>query len=83
MADSAAFELACGELEHATSLERLEARGTVRLALKETGLEARAVTPHQLVAVLTKVLPQELTDRGIERRSHLPDHRRRGLRAPG
>jgi hypothetical protein len=66
MADSASFEFACGELESATSLERLEARGTVRLALKEAGLEARTVAPHQLVAVLTKVLPQELTNRGVE-----------------
>jgi len=66
MADSASFEFACGELERATSLDRLETRGTVRLALKETGLEARTVTPHQIAAVLTKVLPQELTNRGVE-----------------
>ena len=66
MPDSASFEFSCDQLERATSLDRLEARGTVRLALKETGLEARTVTSHQIAAVLTKVLPQELTNRGVE-----------------
>ena len=66
MADSTPFEFACSELERTTSLDRLEARGTVRLALKETGLEARSVTPGQMATVMTRVLPKELADRGIE-----------------
>jgi hypothetical protein len=66
MADSASFDFACGELERSTTLDRLESRGTVRLALKETGLEARSVTPNQMAAVLDKVLPKELTSRGVE-----------------
>jgi hypothetical protein len=66
MADSAAFEWICNELEQATSLDRLEARGTVRLALKGAGLEARSVTPDQMKVVVEKVLPKELETRGIE-----------------
>ncbi len=66
MADSTSFEFACSELERTTSLDRLTARGTVRLALKETGLEARSVTPSQMTTVMTKVLPRELATRGIE-----------------
>jgi hypothetical protein len=66
MADSVSFEFACSELERTTSFERLEARGTVRLALKEAGLEAHSVTPGQMAAVMAKVLPKELADRGIE-----------------
>ena len=66
MADSTSFEFACSELERTTSLDRLEARGTVRLALKETGLEAHSVTPSQMATVMTKVLPKELSTRGIE-----------------
>jgi hypothetical protein len=66
MADSTSFEFACSELERTTSLDRLEARGTVRLALKETGLEARSVTPDQMATVMTKVLPTALADRGVE-----------------
>ncbi len=66
MASSTAFEWLCQELEERTSLERLEARGTVRIALKEAGLEAGSVTGGQLAVVLARVLPGELTGRGIE-----------------
>jgi hypothetical protein len=66
MADSTSFEFACSELERITSLDRLEARGTVRLALKATGLEAGSVTPGQMATVMRKVLPKELDSRGIE-----------------
>jgi hypothetical protein len=66
MASSTAFEWICQELESATSLERLEARGTVRIALKQSGLEAASVTGGQLAVVLARVLPGELTNRGID-----------------
>jgi hypothetical protein len=66
MADAAAFELACEVLERDTALERLEARGTVRLALKAAGLDARGVTPEQMTVVATNVLPGELESRGVE-----------------
>ncbi len=66
MADSVAFDFACETLERDSSLDRLEARGTVRLALKQAGLEARNVTPDQMRAVVEQLLPAELTSRGIE-----------------
>jgi hypothetical protein len=66
MASSTAFEWLCQELEERTDLDRLEARGTVRLALKQAGLQAEAVTGGQLAVVLARVLPGELTGRGIE-----------------
>lgn len=66
MADSAAFDFVCDQLQSETSLDRLEARGTVRLALKQAGLEARTVTPDQMKVVVEKVLPGELDSRGIE-----------------
>ncbi len=65
MADSAVFECVCEILERSTSLDRLESRGTVRLALKQAGLEARTVTTSQMTVVLEKVLPGELASRGI------------------
>ena len=65
MADSAAFEWACGELERRSELDRLEARGTVRLALRSGGLEARTVTAEQLAVVFEKLLPRELDVRGV------------------
>ncbi len=65
MADAPAFDWMCSRLEQDTSLDRLEARGTVRLALKSAGLDARSVTPDQLKVVIDKVLEAELTARGI------------------
>lgn len=65
MADSAVFECVCAVLERSSSLDRLEARGTVRLALKKAGLEASSVTTSQMTVVLEKVLPAELESRGV------------------
>ena len=66
MADARAFDLVCTRLEADTFLDRLEARGTVRLALKQAGLEARSITPDQMAVVVARILPEELSTRGIE-----------------
>lgn len=66
MADSQAFEFVCDQLEAKTSLDRLAARGTVRIALKQAGLEARSVTPEQMAVVVERLLPTELTTRGVD-----------------
>ena len=71
MAEAAAFDLVCTRLEEQTSLDRLAARGTVRLALKQAGLEARSITQDQMAVVLTKLLPGELETRGIDAASAL------------
>ncbi len=68
MADSGVFDFVCEELEARTSLDRIEARGTVRLALKEAGLEPRTVRAKQMSVVVNKVLIGELESRGIEDR---------------
>ncbi len=65
MAASQTFDQMCQALEGASSLSRLEARGTVRLALKEAGLNANAVTPAEMAVVIERVLPLELESRGI------------------
>ena len=59
------FDLAAERLEHHTSLDRIEARGTLRLALKDAGLDPKRVTPGQLCVVLAKVMPRELETRGV------------------
>lgn len=65
MADSAAFERASEELENRTSLDRLEARGTIRLLLKEAGLDAKRVRSLELRKVAEKLLAKELENRGV------------------
>jgi hypothetical protein len=59
------FDLAAERLEHHTALDRLEARGTLRLALKEAGLEPKRVTLGQLCVVLGKVMPREFETRSV------------------
>jgi hypothetical protein len=60
------FEKTCAELEERTSLDRLAVRGTVRIALKDAGLDAQSVDPTQMRIVLGRVLPGELERRGID-----------------
>jgi hypothetical protein len=61
------FEQTADGVEERTDLEKLEARGTVRLALKQAGLDAASVTARQMLVVLDQVLPGELEARGVER----------------
>jgi hypothetical protein len=79
MAGSSAFEWLCTALEESTTLERLEARGTVRIALKEAGLEPRSVTPSELRVVAQKILPRELRNRGVANEAALCDRMVAGL----
>ena len=65
MAESAAFSHACLALENETSFSRIEARGTIRLALKGAGLDAKSITVEQMQVVLKRVLPAELESRGV------------------
>jgi hypothetical protein len=79
MAGSSAFEWLCTALEESTTLERLEARGTIRIALKEAGLEPRTVTPSELRVVAQKILPRELRNRGVANEAALCDRMVSGL----
>ena len=59
------FDLAAEKLEAHSDLDKLEARGTLRLALKSAGLEANTLSIRQLDVVLEKVMPGELERRGV------------------
>ena len=63
--DAELFDVAAQKLESATDLNRLEARGTLRLALKSAGLTARNVTLAQLRVVFDKVMPGQIESRGV------------------
>ena len=64
MAD-ALFDLAADSLEQHSPFDRLEARGTLRIALKAAGLEPKNLTGTQLQVVFEKVMPEELDSRGV------------------
>jgi len=65
MHGSPAFAWTCAEIERATSLSELVTRGTVRLALKQAGLEAQTVSGSEMAIVLREILPQELANRAV------------------
>jgi hypothetical protein len=65
MADPEAFDAACTLLEDLTELTRLESRGTIRIALKQSGLSPGSVVASELAVVAREVLPRELGSRGI------------------
>ena len=60
------FEFVAEELQKRSDLETLEARGTIRLALKSLGLTPREVTQEQMVVVIDQVMSRELRVRGVE-----------------
>jgi len=59
------FDLAAEKLEGATGMDRLAARGTLRIALKAAGLDAKKLTVPQLRAVFESLMPKELGARGV------------------
>ncbi len=79
MADSCAFDHVCSALENATSLNRIESRGTVRLALKTAGLSANSVTPEQMAVVIDRLFPVELENRGVANPDGVCLEMKRGL----
>ncbi len=63
--DATLFDLAAERLEHHTGFARLEARGTLRIAIKAAGLEPKKLIGAQLQVVFEKVMPEELDSRGV------------------
>ena len=63
--DATLFDFAADRLEHHAGLDRLEARGTLRIALKIAGLEPKSLTGAQLQVVFQQVMPGELDSRGV------------------
>jgi hypothetical protein len=60
------FDFAAERLEQHTSFSRLEARGTLRIAIKSAGLDAKGLTVDQLGVVFEKLMPGELERRGVK-----------------
>jgi len=63
------FDCAADELERHTELNRLEARGTLRLAIKRAGLDAKRLRFRELDAIFERVMPGQLATRGIDQPS--------------
>jgi hypothetical protein len=60
------FDFVAEELQKRSNLENLEARGTIRLALKSSGFTADEVTREQMVVVIDQLMPRGLRVRGVK-----------------
>jgi hypothetical protein len=63
--ESPVFERTADELEVLSRMSRLEARGTLRLALKDAGLVPKTINAKAMLVVLDRILPQLLVRRGV------------------
>ncbi len=59
------FDVAAENLERATDMDRLAARGTLRIAVKEAGLDPHTLTVPQLRAIFEKLMPRQLEAQGV------------------
>jgi hypothetical protein len=65
MGDSAAFDRTCELLKQHTTFSEIEARGTVRLALKTMGQNAKTVGKTEIMTAVRSALEPELTARSV------------------
>ena len=66
MTGSNTFEWVCAELEARTKMSALEARGTVRLVLRDVGLDPSSVTSRQMLVVLERLMSAALAKRKVD-----------------
>lgn len=65
MSQSSAFRMVSEGIERRTALDRLQSRGTLRIALRQAGLQAKSVSATEMAVVLERILPTELESRGV------------------
>ena len=65
-AKNEAFERASELLTRRTPLTRPQARGTIRLALKDGGFDFHEVTPRELAVLFKMMMPKRLEAQGID-----------------
>jgi len=64
--NSEVFNWTAERIQRRVDLTDLETRGTLRLSLKEMGLEPRTVNKSQMLVMLTRVLPGALATRKVQ-----------------
>jgi len=71
VAESDVFDWVSAEVERRTALSRLEARGTIRLLLKDLGLDPTTVSAHQMAVVIERLLAPALAKRKVPEAAEL------------
>jgi hypothetical protein len=73
MSDSPIFELLCEQVESAARLSRLESRGTVRLMLKEVGLDPKHLGKGAAMVTVDRFLEKALRVRRVANPDQVKD----------
>ena len=63
--ETSLFDFAAQKLEQHTGFSQLEARGTLRIAVKAAGLDPKSLSVDELRVVFEKLMPGELEQRGV------------------
>ena len=63
--ETSLFDFAAQKLEQQTGFNQLEARGTLRIAVKAAGLDPKNLSVDELRVVFAKLMPGELEQRGV------------------
>jgi hypothetical protein len=75
------FPFVAKMIERSSELDILEARGTLRFALKSAGIAASSVTAEQMTTIVQNKLPAELKALGVESADLLCEEITRSLKA--
>ncbi len=81
MADSAVFDFVAEELERTTNLDRMEARGTLRVLLKQAVFDSKTLNVKQMQMVIDRLLAAHLCRRGVENPESVCEGLARNLKA--
>ena len=71
--DTDPFTIVSDRLCEISELDRLEARGTIRIAFKQAGVDVQRFGLDDLEAVFAKIMPGELEKRGCADASAICD----------
>jgi hypothetical protein len=83
MADSAVFDFVAEELERTTNLDRMEARGTLRVLLRQAVFDAKTLNVRQMQMVIDRLLAAHLCRCGVENPESVCEGLTRNLQAKG
>ena len=81
MADSAVFDFVAEELERTTNLDRMEARGTLRLVLKQAFFDSKTLNVSQMEKVIDRLLAAHLCRFGVANPESVCEALARNLKA--
>ncbi|HME68966.1 MAG TPA: hypothetical protein VKM54_03760 [Myxococcota bacterium] len=83
MADSAVFDFVAEELERTTNLDRMEARGMLRLVLKQALFDSKTLKVKQMQMVIDRLLAAHLCRCGVENPESVCEGLAMNLKAKG